>query len=172
MWDLSSWFPQDFVSSVEHMICKKYIHCTEASIFLAYSTYERTKDVSTYMCSGKIDGDIEAIHPLLKPDKHAKLICEQKMVSMILSKHRIHIFSLIFAIFLFQSKRTYQGFSKLIAGAREMKRKIDIFLVVVNSVARFCRQGSMPEREFAEYKAKFNALPITWTDKILPQQKF
>lgn len=38
-----------------------------------------------------------------------------------------------------------------------MKKTIDIFVVIVDSVARFCRQGEVPEREFAEYKAQFNA---------------
>lgn len=47
--------------------------------------------------------------------------------------------------------------SKPIAEATKMKKVVDIFVVIVDSVARFCRQGQVPEREFAAYKAKLNA---------------
>lgn len=78
---------------IEHVVRNKYINCTEASILLAYSTYERAKDVSIYTFSGKASGDLEEIHSLLKRDnfEHAKQICEQKMVSIIPFEHQIHI---------------------------------------------------------------------------------
>lgn len=37
-----------------------------------------------------------------------------------------------------------------------LKKKVDMFVVIVDSVARFCRQGQAPVQEFTEYKAKFN----------------
>lgn len=36
------------------------------------------------------------------------------------------------------------------------KKKIDVFVVIVDSVARFCRQGQVPMKEFTEYKKQFN----------------
>lgn len=73
------------LSSIEHVARNKHIYCTEASILLAYSMYERAKDVSIYTFSGTENGDLVEIHPHLKHDnfEHAKQICEQKTVSMI-----------------------------------------------------------------------------------------
>lgn len=46
--------------------------------------------------------------------------------------------------------------TKPIAVATAMKKEVDVFVVIVDSVRRFCRQGQAPTAEFAEYKAKFN----------------
>lgn len=51
---------------------------------------------------------------------------------------------------------TYQCLTRPLAEATALNKKIDVFVVIVDSIARFCRQGQVPTKEFAEYKAKFN----------------
>lgn len=51
---------------------------------------------------------------------------------------------------------TYQSLAKPIAEATALKKKVDMFVVVVDSVARFCRQGLVPVDEFTTYKRNFN----------------
>lgn len=58
--------------------------------------------------------------------------------------------------FILQVEHTYQSLTQPIAEATALKKKIDMFVVVVDSVARFCRQGQVPVQEFTEYRAKFN----------------
>lgn len=53
-------------------------------------------------------------------------------------------------------QRTRQSLAKPIAEATALKKKIDVFVVVVDSVARFCRQGQVPVQEFQEYRSKVN----------------
>lgn len=55
-----------------------------------------------------------------------------------------------------QVARTYQSLAKPIAEATAMKKKVDVFVVIVDSVARFCRQGQVPAKEFQEYRKQFN----------------
>lgn len=55
-----------------------------------------------------------------------------------------------------QVSHTYQSLAKPIAEATALKKKVDMFVVIVDSVARFCRQGQVPVQEFKEYRAKFN----------------
>lgn len=52
--------------------------------------------------------------------------------------------------------KTYQSLAIPIAEATAMKKKVDVFVVIVDSVARFCRQGQVPVQEFQEYRKKFN----------------
>lgn len=54
-------------------------------------------------------------------------------------------------------KHTFQSLATPIGEATAAKKKVDVFVVIVDSVARFCRQGIVPVAEFKEYKAKFNA---------------
>lgn len=58
--------------------------------------------------------------------------------------------------FFLQVTHTYQSLTKPIQEAMAKKKKIDVFVVIVDSVARFCRQGQVPVKEFTAYKAKFN----------------
>lgn len=60
------------------------------------------------------------------------------------------------SVSVLQVDKTYQSLAQPIAEATALKKKIDIFIVVVDSVARFCRQGQVPVKEFTEYRAKFN----------------
>lgn len=52
--------------------------------------------------------------------------------------------------------KTYQSLAKPIAEATAANKKVDVFVVIVDSVARFCRQGQVPVQEFQEYRKKFN----------------
>lgn len=52
--------------------------------------------------------------------------------------------------------RTNQCLVKPIAEATALKKKVDMFVVIVDSVARFCRRGQVPVDEFTEYRKKFN----------------
>lgn len=56
----------------------------------------------------------------------------------------------------FQVPRTQQDLKLPIKIAIEANKKIDIFVVIVDSVARISRDGKAPIKEFVEYKAKFN----------------
>lgn len=60
------------------------------------------------------------------------------------------------AVDILSVNHTYQSLGAPIAEATAKKKKIDMFLVIVDSVARFCRQGQVPVDAFTEYKAKFN----------------
>lgn len=55
-----------------------------------------------------------------------------------------------------QVARSYQSLAKPIAEATAMKKVVDVFVVIVDSVARFCRQGQVPVQEFQEYRKNFN----------------
>lgn len=37
-----------------------------------------------------------------------------------------------------------------------MRKRVDVFVVIVDSVARFCRQGQVPVKEFTEFRDKIN----------------
>lgn len=55
-----------------------------------------------------------------------------------------------------QVSHTYQNLARPITEAMASKKKVDMFVVIVDSVARFCRQGQVPMQEFIEYRKKFN----------------
>lgn len=67
-----------------------------------------------------------------------------------------------------QVAHTYQSLANPIAEATAKKKKVDMFVVIVDSVARFCRQGQVPEKEFTEYKAKFND-HAKWVHLFFPE---
>lgn len=56
----------------------------------------------------------------------------------------------------FQVAKTTQSLKKPLKLAIEQKKKVDVFVVIVDSVARFCRQGQVPIPEFVEYKNQLN----------------
>ncbi|XP_055301999.1 uncharacterized protein LOC129568332 [Sitodiplosis mosellana] len=112
----------------------KHINCFEASLLLAYSIFVREKDALVYTFTGT-KGQLEPLHHLMPKANFemAKEVIDLQSVS-----------------------HTYQSLTKPIAEATTMKKKIDMFVVIVDSVARFCRQGQVPIEEFKAYRAKFN----------------
>lgn len=59
-------------------------------------------------------------------------------------------------ILSWQLSRTHQSLELPLTVASNLKKKIDVFVVITESVARFCRQGQAPVDEFLAYKQKFN----------------
>lgn len=57
---------------------------------------------------------------------------------------------------LFQFPKTQQDLKLPIQTAIDTNKKIDIFVVIVDSVARISRNGKAPLKEFVEYKTKVN----------------
>lgn len=55
-----------------------------------------------------------------------------------------------------QVTRTRQTLQMPLTMASTMNKKIDVFVVMTESVARFCRQGQLPADEFLAYKRNFN----------------
>lgn len=60
-------------------------------------------------------------------------------------------------VFFRQVDRTSQDLKTPIKYASDSKRKVDVFVVIVDSVARFCRDGRAPIQEFLEYKKKIHS---------------
>lgn len=113
------------LTSIEHVARNKHIYCTEASVLLAYSIYERAKDVSIYTFSGRDDGDLEDIHPSLIHNnfEHAKQICEQKTVSMIPSYHQIRHFFLKFLAFFIPERSNIPKFVETNSSSNKNEEK-------------------------------------------------
>lgn len=107
--------------------------CMEASVMLAFSLLRREKDV-TIMTFSDNEGKLKTV-PITRDmtfDK-AMSFCSEASVD-----------------------RTYQNLGLPFKSAAEQKKKVDIFITIVDSVARTCRTGKPPLDEFRHYKKNMN----------------
>ncbi|XP_031638716.1 60 kDa SS-A/Ro ribonucleoprotein-like [Contarinia nasturtii] len=116
------------------VVRNKHITCFEASLVLAYSIFQRENDALVYTYTDKKD-KLNAIEwPKLKFAEARRL----------------------FEDIVESTQRTEQSLAQPILEAIKLKKKVDMFLVIVDSVARFCRQGQVPVEEFQKYRSEFN----------------
>lgn len=100
---------------------------------LAFSLLKREKDV-TIMAFSENEGKLQSV-PINRDmnfDK-AMSICTEA-----------------------SADRTYQNLGLPFKSAAEQKKKVDIFITLVDSVARTCRSGKPPLDEFRQYKKNMN----------------
>lgn len=100
---------------------------------LAFSLLKREKDV-TIMAFSENEGKLQSV-PINRDmnfDK-AMSICTEASVD-----------------------RTYQNLGLPFKSAAEQRKKVDIFITLVDSVARTCRAGKPPLDEFRQYKKNMN----------------
>lgn len=127
---------------------------------MAYSIFTREKDTLVYTFTGTKD-QLEPLHHIM-PKANFEMAKEVVDLQMVLDLDlnsfflKIVIPNEFFRINILQVAHTYQSLTMPIAEATVLKRKVDMFVVIVDSVARFCRQGNVPVQEFQEYRAKFN----------------
>lgn len=107
--------------------------CMEASVMLAFSLLKREKDV-TVMAFSETEGKLQAV-PIGRDMNFDKAMsnCNEASVD-----------------------RTYQDLALPFKSASEQKKKVDIFITIVDSVARTCRAGKPPLDEFRHYKKAMN----------------
>lgn len=105
----------------------------EASVLLSLSLLKREKDV-IIMAFSKNDGKLQNV-PLNRDMTVDKAISTCSELSV---------------------DRTYQDLRLPFKEAFFQQKKIDIFITIVDSVARTCRTGKPPLEEFRHYKKNLN----------------
>lgn len=130
----------------------------DASVLLAFSILKREHDVQLYSFSDE-KGKLLNLSGLPRMSfQMAKNYCTEKIVSFFFWAKIIAFsptpISVLFKYF--QYPKTQQDLKLPIKVAIDSRKKIDIFVVIVDSVARFSRDGKAPIQEFVEYKTKVN----------------
>lgn len=125
---------------------------------LAYSIFKREKDALIYSFSGAANKmySVNQLMSKVNPTA-AKESLKQKLVRQFIDWICVNVG--IFFEYIQNARQvshTYQSLLNPIEEATKLRRKIDVFVVIVDSVARFCRQGEVPVKEFTEYRQKFN----------------
>lgn len=144
-----------FPALLEHVLRNEFIDCREAMILLAYSISKREKNALVYQYTDDQDTMKELKLPMTNFEA-AKKYCEENWVSVHRANHRNKIANFIENNVCLQVPRTNPTLKLPLAVASNMQKKIDVFVVVTESVGRFCRQGKVPVDEFLAYKQEFN----------------
>lgn len=107
--------------------------CMESSIMLALSLLKREKEV-TIMSFSANEGKLKNV-PINRDMNFEKALTVCSEVS---------------------ADRTFQNLGLPFKSATEQKKKVDVFITLVDSVARTCRAGKPPLDEFRQYKKSMN----------------
>lgn len=125
---------------------------------LAYSIFRREHDVQLFTFTDQAD-KLTKLDQMPRTNlQMAKAFLESKLVSI---QHGYSLYQKEIAfnscLIIQQIDKTSQNLTTPIKYATVAKKKIDVFVVVVDSVARFCRSGQVPLTEFVEYRNNVNA---------------